>query len=150
MAIQRDKPYSQFNFIVTLGDDGGKDSPDGGFQEISGLGMEINIAEYRAGNAKINHAQKVPGLAKVEDITLKRGLFGSVALTSWISAVRDGTAAQERPVTIELLSEDRTTVMTWVLSGALPKKLTGPAFNGKGTDVAIEELVIVAETIKYE
>ncbi len=145
----RERPYSQFNFTVNLGGD--STDADGGFQEISGLGMEVNVAEYRAGNAKDNHATKIPGLPKVEDVTLKRGLVGTDALTKWLAQVRDGASDAQRVITIALLSEDRqNTAMTWVLTGALPKKLTGPAFNGKGTDVAMEELVVVAERLDYK
>ena len=40
MATEREAlPYSQFNFLVTIGDDQ-PDRAQAGFQEISGLGME--------------------------------------------------------------------------------------------------------------
>jgi phage tail-like protein len=54
-------------------------------------------------------------------------------------------------VTIELQSEDHTqTVQSWKLTNARPTKYTGPSLSGKGTDVAIEELVLASERIDLE
>ena len=72
MAVQRDRPYNQFNFLVDLGT-GDTDGPDAGFQEISGIGMEVAIAEYRNGNDRENQVRKIPGLTKYANVTLKRG-----------------------------------------------------------------------------
>ena len=52
MAVFRDRPYVQFNFLVDLGT-GNTDGPDAGFQEISGIGMEVTVSEYRNGNEDI-------------------------------------------------------------------------------------------------
>ena len=57
MAVKRERPYVQFNFLVDLGD-GNTDGPDAGFQEISGIGMEVTVAEYRPGNKKENSVMK--------------------------------------------------------------------------------------------
>jgi hypothetical protein len=38
--------------------------------------------------------------------------------------------------------------MSWKLVKARPIKYTGPSLNGKGTDVAVEELVIASERIE--
>ena len=149
MATERDAiPYSQFNFMVTLGDEG-PDRPQAGFQEISGLGMEINVAEYRSGNSLENAAVKVTGTYKVPDITLKRGVMGYLDLYQWLDEVRNGAQDQLRTIKIDLMSEDRATVaMSWKLVRARPIKYTGPSLNGKGTDVAVEELVLAAERIE--
>jgi hypothetical protein len=52
MAVLRERPYVQFNFLVDIG--AGTDGPDAGFQEVSGIGMEVTVAEYRNGNHKEN------------------------------------------------------------------------------------------------
>lgn len=149
MATEREAlPYSQFNFLVTIGDDQ-PDRAQAGFQEVSGLGMEINVAEYRAGNTNDNTPIKITGTYKVPDITLKRGLMGYLDLYGWLNTVRDGSQTDLRTVKIDLLSEDRSTVaLTWKLLLARPIKYTGPSLNGKGTDVAIEELVLASQRIE--
>jgi phage tail-like protein len=141
-----DTPVSQFNFNVKLG------TSEAGFQEVSGLGMEIHVAEYRAGNYIENSPQKITGSYKVNDVTLKRGVFlgDAATLYGWIDAVRDGDQTQARTVIIQLMDENvsnPTAVRTWTLSKARPIKLTGPAFMGKGADIAIEELVLASERI---
>ncbi|MCI0394370.1 MAG: phage tail protein [Chloroflexi bacterium] len=148
MAELRERPYSQFNFLVDLGT-GDTESPQAGFQEVSGLGMEITIAEYRNGNEKDNAARKITGTYKVPDVTLKRGVIGALDLYEWLDQVRSGSQNALRTITIQLLSEDRTTTaMVWKLTNARPMKYTGPALNGKGTDVAVEELVLACERIE--
>jgi phage tail-like protein len=149
MAVERDRPYSQFNFKVLI--EGGPDaeSTKAGFQEVSGLGMEITVAEYRGGNFKDNTPMKVTGTYKVPDVTLKRGLIGDTAtLYSWINEVRNGNQQALRSVTVQLLSEDHANIaQSWVLKNARPTKYTGPSLSAKGTDVAIEELVLACERI---
>jgi phage tail-like protein len=147
MAEFRERPYSQFNFLVNLGT-GDTDSPQAGFQEVSGLGLEITVAEYRNGNEKDNAPRKITGTYKVPDVTLKRGVIGSLDLYEWLNEVRDGSQDALRTVSIQLQSEDHTTVaQEWQLSSARPIKYTGPSLNGKGTDVAVEELVLACERI---
>ncbi|HEV2121594.1 MAG TPA: phage tail protein [Chloroflexota bacterium] len=148
MAELRARPYSAFNFLVRLGDEGDPNSPQAGFQEVSGLGMEITVQEYRAGNSKENSPIKITGINKVTDVTLKRGVIGALDLYQWLDQVRSGAQDALRTVVIQLQSEDHTTTaLEWKLTGARPIKYTGPSFNGKGTDVAIEELVLAAERI---
>lgn len=150
MATERNRPYSTFNYLVDLGGGDGTDSPRAGFQEVSGIGVEVTMQEYRAGNDNRNAPTKIPGLYKVTDVSLKRGILGATDLLGWLEDVRRGVEAR-RTVTIQLQSEDRGAIaMTWVLEGARPMKYTGPSLNGKGTDVAIEELSLSVEEIKWE
>ena len=76
MAVQRDRPYAQFNFLVDLGT-GNTDGPQAGFQECSEIGMSVDVTEYRNGNEKENSVRKITGLNKSTDVTLKRGVIGS-------------------------------------------------------------------------
>ncbi len=150
MATEREYPYSQFNFRVSW-DGLDEQTVQAGFQEVSGLGMEITVAEYRAGNHSENSPIKVSGTFKVPDVTLKRGVLGATDLYTWLDAVRDGTQGQLKNVTIKLMAEDRQTeAVKWKLYNARPMKYTGPSLNGKGTDLAIEELVLAAESIELE
>jgi phage tail-like protein len=148
MATERDRPYGAFRYLVDFGS--GTDGAKAGFQEVTGLGIEITMQEYRAGNDLRNAPQKIPGLYKVTDVSLKRGLLGALDLAEWLNNVRNGADAR-RTVTVQLQSEDHSTIaMTWKLEGAQPMKYTGPSLNGKGTDVAIEELGLSIEDIKFE
>lgn len=149
MATERENPYGAFNFLVDFG--AGSDTVRAGFQEVSGLGMEIAVSEYRNGNDRVNAPRKVPGLFKVPDVTLKRGVIGSLDLWEWIVQTRDGDPQARRTVTIQLLDESRQVVAeTWRLERAFPIRYRGPLLSAKGTDLAIEELVLAAERIELD
>jgi len=150
MAVLRDRPYVQFNFLIDLGD-GVTDGPQAGFQELSGVGMEVTVAEYRAGNMKENSVQKITGINKSTDVTMKRGVIGSLDLYSWLDQIRNGDQKAFRTVTIKLQNEDHTQVVqTWKLLRARIIKHTSGPFNAKGTDVAMEELVVAYERLQME
>jgi phage tail-like protein len=150
MAVQRDRPYVQFNFLVDLGT-GNTDGPDAGFQEISNVGMEVTVAEYRNGNEKENSVRKITGLNKATDVTMKRGVIGSLTLYNWLNDIRNGNQNALRTVIIQLQNEDHTAVVqTWkLLRARIIKHISGP-FNAKGTDVALEELTISYERLEME
>lgn len=153
MAVQRDNPYGAFNFRVTVDRFGGNaDATQAGFQEISGLGMEVTEAEYRNGNEKENHVRKMNGIYKATDVTLKRGIIGWTDFYDWLKDVRQGSQDVRSNVTIELMDEARTgPVMTWILINAKPKSYKGATLNAKGgTDVAMEELVLACEKMNLE
>ena len=148
MAVLRDRPYVQFNFLVDLGN-GNTEGPEAGFQEVSGIGMEVTVAEYRNGNDKENHVRKLGGVHKVGDVTLKRGILDSKLLFDWIAQARTQGPAAQKSVTITLLDESQAPVQTWVLRGVIPMKYTGPTLAGKGGgEVAMEEIVLSAEALE--
>jgi phage tail-like protein len=150
MAIQRDRPYVQFNFLVDLGD-GVTEGPAAGFQELSGIGMEVTVSEYRTGNARENSVMKITGMNKSTDVTMKRGVIGSLNLYSWLNQIRNGDQAALRQVVIQLQNEDHTAVVqTWKLKNARIIKHTSGPFNAKGADVAMEELVLAYERLEME
>lgn len=145
--IQRDTPYGAFNFQVDLGN-----GVAGGFSDVAGLVTEMTVAEYRNGNEAENHVRKIPGVHKVGDVTLKRGLIGSADLFQWIKQARTEGYKAKRTVVIHLQDEARDgPVATWRLQGAVPLKYTGPTLAGKGGgDVAMEELVLSCEGYEIE
>lgn len=149
MPAKRERPYAQFNFLVDLGS--GTDGVDAGFQEVSNLGMEVTVAEYRNGNEKDNSVRKITGLNKATDVTFKRGVIGSDSLYSWLNDIRNGNEDSLRTVRVHLMAEDHSgPVQSWnLLRARIIKYVSGP-FNAKGTDVAMEELVIAYESLAME
>jgi phage tail-like protein len=150
MAVKRDRPYVQFNFLVDLGT-GNSDGSDAGFQEVSGIGMEVTVAEYRNGNEKDNSVRKITGLNKSTDVTMKRGVIGSLTLYEWLHQIRNGDQNALRNIVVQLQNEDHTAVVqTWKLLRARIIKHTSGPMNAKGTDVAMEELVVAYERLEME
>lgn len=145
MAVRRDNPYAGFNFEVDLGD-----GAVAGFSEVSGLSIEVQTIAYREGSDKRNMVRKLAGLAKVSDVTLKRGIVGGLELYQWLQQGVQG-AVQKRMVVIRLWTEDRSEVaVTWKLIGAFPVKLTHGPLRAAESQVAVEELVLAADALELE
>ncbi len=141
----RTTPYGAFNFTVSF--DGSE--LFGGFSDVSGIGNEIAIAEYRFGNDVENHVRKVAGVTKCDDVTLKRGILDSQTLFDWIDAARTQGPAAQKTVKITLQDEAQNPVQSWLLRGVVPMKYTGPTLAAKGGgDVAMEEIVLSAEKME--
>ena len=150
MAVLRDLPYAQFNFLVDLGT-GATEGPQAGFQECSEIGTSVDVIEYRNGNDRENNVRKLTGLSRVSDVTLRRGIIGSLDLFEWLDQVRNGDQAAVRTVTIQLLNEERSAVVqAWRLVRArIVNHVSGP-FNARSSDVAMEELTLSYERLELE
>ena len=141
----RTTPYGAFNFTVSF--DGSESF--GGFSDVSGIGNEIAIAEYRFGNDLENHVRKVAGITKCDDVTLKRGILDSKTLFDWIDQARTQGPDAQKTVKITLQDEAQNPVQSWLLRGVVPMKYTGPTLAAKGGgDVAMEEIVLSAEKME--
>jgi phage tail-like protein len=146
-----------FNFRISLNHSGGTERSlgNGGFQECSGLQIEVDVQELQEGGRNNGVIRQV-GRGKYSPLVLKRGMLfpddGKVynEFWNWIQGVVDGV----RPVrrydgVIEMLSADGIdTVATWTFDRGLPQKIAGPSFNAKTGEVAIEELTIVHEGLR--
>ncbi len=139
-------PLPAFYFKVSIEDVG-----DLSFKEISGLDMEFDVIEYRAGDSKEFTKLKMPGLRKHGDITLKKGIFqNDKKLWDWIGQIKLNTIKRVG-VTISLLDQEGAPAQTWKLINAWPKKITVEGFKADtGTEAAMETLIFVHEGITIE
>lgn len=144
MAVQRDNPYTNFNFVVDIGL-----GDDMGFSEVDLPQGEIEVIEYREGSDNVSSARKLPGRARYANVILKRGIAGRTDLFDWWKSVRDG-AVSRRSVSITLLDEERKPVQRWVLRNAWPTKLDYSRLEGLGNEVAIETLELAHEGFETE
>jgi phage tail-like protein len=173
MALEKDRKLANtFNFWITLrksaaiesgaagvsgvqSESSGEQLGDGGFQECTGLDIEMDVQELQEGGRNDGVIQRV-GRGKYSRIVLKRGmLYGTdnkvnPALWAWLQGILSGT----RPVprydgTIQMMSADRRDVLaTWSFDRGLPAKVTGPQLNAKSGEIAIEELHIAHEGLR--
>lgn len=132
-------PLPKFHFRVEWG------GTSMSFQEVSGLDLEAQTLEYRAGNSPVFSAVKMPGLKKTGNITLKKGVFkGDNKFWDWFNQIKQNTI-QRVPVTISLLDEAGQPTMVWTLANAWPTKVTGTDLKAEGNEVAIEAIEIAHE-----
>ncbi len=150
MAIQRMNPYSNHNYLVDLGT-GDPQSVQAGFSEIVLPDTEIEIIEYRTGNERDSGVRKLPGRVKYGNLTLKRGVIGSLDLYQWLDQIRNGDRNAFRNVTIHLQNEERTDiVLTWTFRKAWPLRYSFSPLQAKGDDVLIERLELVFDRMEME
>ena len=115
------------------------------FHEISGLDVESQPIEYRAGNSPTFSVQKMPGIKKYSDITMKKGVFKSDnKFWDWFNEIKMNTV-KRIPVTISLLDEEGSPTMVWTLTNAWPTKISGTDLKSTGNEVAVETIVIAHE-----
>lgn len=117
-----------------------------GFSDVSGLTQEIQPIEYRDGLMSGNTISlKRPGLKKVNNISLKRGITqGNNDLFNWFNN-NGAPNVERRDVTITLLNDASEPVMVWVALQAFPIKCEGPGLKATGNDIAIESVELVHE-----
>jgi len=146
MATERPNknPYSAFNFTVTI-----NGAVVAAFQEVSGLDSENTPIEYREGGDAFNTVRKLVGLEKYSNLTLKRGLTGTLLPWQWRQEVRDGGTAfpPVRNVVIQLQNEQHVNVYKWTLTNAWCTKLSGPALKGQGNELAIETMELAYDRL---
>ncbi|NOY63099.1 MAG: phage tail protein [Gammaproteobacteria bacterium] len=128
---------------------------NGGFQECSGLEVEMDVQEYLEGGRNDGVIRRV-GRAKYTNIVLKRGMFyggdGQVLreLWGWLQGIVSGqlpVARYDGVIEVKNRSGDRV-VATWIFERGLPAKIRGPELNGKSGEIAIEELHIAHEGLR--
>lgn len=135
-------PLPKFYFSVQLGED-----KSVSFQEVDGLNTETQVIEYRHGNSPIFYPIKMPGLGRVGNVTMRKGIFVKDSkLFAWYSEIKLNTI-KRRTVVVNLLDEAGNPKMTWTLNNAWPTKITGTDLKSEGNEVAVESVEIAFETL---
>lgn len=134
-------PLPKFYFSVQIG--GNATS----FQEVTGLETESRPIEYRHGDSPSFYPIKMPGLGKVGNVTMRKGIFvNDTALWNWFNQIKLNTIARQT-VVVNLLDETGAPKMVWTLNNAFPTKVTGTELKSEGNEVAVESVEIVYETL---
>lgn len=143
LPSRRDDPFRNFLFQVEV-----EGLNAGSFSEVAIAEHTTDVIDYRTGD-QATHMQRVPGLTKYGDITLKRGMgTGTDELITWRQAVIDGTSPDFRHnVHIRVIDPNGSPQQQFTLLNAWPSKLDLPDFNAKGNDVAILSLTLTHEGV---
>jgi len=121
-----------------------------GFSEVTGLTQEKQVIEYRDGSFPEYASIKMPGIPKVSNVTLKRGVVkGDNEFASWLATVKLNTV-ERRDLVVSLLNEEHKPVMTWKVHNAFPVKVEGPQLKAGGNEVAIESIELAHEGLEVQ
>lgn len=135
-------PLPKFYFSVALGDNDAVS-----FQEVDGLESETQPIEYRHGNSPVFYPIKMPGLGRVGNVTMRKGIFvNDSTFWDWYNEIKMNTIAR-RTIVISLLDEEGNPKTTWTLNNAWPTKITGTDLKSEGNEVAVESVEIAYETL---
>ncbi len=138
-------PLPSFYFKVSISNVG-----DISCSEISGLEVEYDVIEYRAGDSQIFTKTKMPGLLKTNEITLKKGIFkDDKAMWDWINKIKLNTIQRES-ATVSLMDESGSVAKTWKIANVWPKKFTIEGFKADSNTPAFESLILVHEGVTVE
>lgn len=137
-------PQVKFHFQVEWG------GTKIGFQEVSGLDMEIEPLEYREGSSLEFSKINMPGMVKYSDVTLKRGVFKSDnEFYAWMNTIKMNKV-ERRDITISLLDEEHAPVVVWKLKNVWPMKIQSTDLKAMGNEIAIETMVLKHEGLTIQ
>ena len=111
------------------------------------MDFETQVIEYRHSNSKLFSTEKMPGISKYGNVTLKRGVFvKDNTFWDWQAQISMNTI-KRRTVIIRLLDEGGNVTMQWTLMNAWPTKITCTDLKSDGNEVAVDTLEIAHEQL---
>lgn len=145
-------PLMNFRFCVEI--DGVASS---GFNEVSGIGAETDIVEYREG-CDASTVRKMRGLTKFPDLTLSRGMTSDLDLWKLQTRVFDafigasGAASPLYRFDMYLIQRDMAgiDIRTWKFEKCWVSKYEIGDLSGTGNEVVLETIQITHEGFYLE
>ncbi len=143
-------PFTSFNFAVEInrGEDG-KPLVNAAFAECDGLEMNMEVKTIREGGAN-DRQIRLNGPITYGLLTLKRGMTASFDLWEWFNDSVDDPRLRANGEVVLFGVDGSTERARFLLSRCLPVKLKGPALNAKDGQIAVEELQVAYETLKFK
>lgn len=142
----RNDPLRNFRYRLEIGN-----ITRAGFSEVMIAETTVDAVDYREGDHP-PHVQKLSGLTKYGNITLKWGVTvggNALELFKWHSAVSAGQIKNQRQtVVIQVMDEAGKDAARFVITDAWPVKYDPSDLNAKGNEVFIELLELANEGIE--
>lgn len=138
--IKKEYPLLAYRFHVNF------DGQAMAFSEVSGLQIEYQTITYFD-----NFGPKyMPGMSNPINFTLSKGVIkGESTFYTWINSTKHNVI-NKKDFTISLLDEEDKPVVVWSVQNAFPIKLSAPSFDAKTSEVAIDSLDLMADSLKVE
>ena len=134
-------PRDQAELVPNVGN-------EDGFQEVTGLGAELETMPYPEGGMNA-FTHQLPVRHKWNNLTLKRGVISTRALWLWYQAGLTQSLGARRDGTIALMHPDGEIAITWGFLGGLAVKWNGPDLNAMDGSIAVESIEIAHQGV-YE
>jgi len=141
------EPFTAFAFAIELRLPG-SDRPlcEAAFSACEGLELRREILRFREGTDPTSVHLR-PGAESFGNVILHRGMTSGFDLWDWWERVRRGEATRATCDIVVLTPDLAQERVRFRLYNCLPAKLTGPALDAAGNDIAIESLELACEGI---
>lgn len=150
-------PLTTYGFIVTLNPGDAYLPPaqaaqvkmfaNGEFQEVRGLGADLEVITYAEGGIN-DYVHQLPGRHSWSRISLRRGLVRDRGLWEWYQAGLTQSLGARRDGSVILMSPDGQHLVSWEFYAGIAVKWTGPEFNAMQSGLAIEGLEIAHHGVR--
>lgn len=148
MAVPRERPYGNSNFLVDFGM-GDSRSVSMGFAEVIFPPFKAGKAGWRQKDPVIVKDIGAAETAEDNHIVLKRGLIGNLDLYNWWDMERRGKAPKDCKMIVELLSEDQATVvLTWRFRNVRPVSLSYSPLRALEGGIVMETVVLAFDSME--
>jgi phage tail-like protein len=148
-------PFAAFSFSIEILLPGrGDPLCAAAFAECDGLEVNMELKTIREGGNNDTQVRFAGPLA-FGTMTLKRGMTTNFDLWTWFQSAADDPTlrATARVVILNPVAQGagaRKELCHFEMSRCLPQKLKAPALNARDGIVAIEELQVAYETLKFQ
>jgi phage tail-like protein len=137
-------PHPAFHFLVEAG------FSRVGFARVLLPRLEREVIRYREGGSPEGTSLTMPGLLKMGDCVLERGVVpADNEFFQWLNTALVGMV-ERRDVVIKLLDAQHQPVMTWHLRNCFPSVLDWSVLDAQQSSVLIETLHLVAQSVQVE
>ena len=143
------RPFTAFNFSVEInrGEDA-KPLVSAAFAECDGLEMSMELKTIREGGAN-DRQIRFNGPVALGQLTLKRGMTDNFDLWHWFQDSVSNPRLRANAEVVMYAGDGSTVCASFQLSRCVPMKLKAPALNARDGQVAVEELQVAYETLRF-
>lgn len=142
-------PFTAFNFSVEINrGTEGKPLANAAFSECDGLEMSMDVKTIREGGAN-DRQIRLNGPVSYGQLTLKRGMTESFDLWIWFHDSIEQPRLRADAEVVLLAADGSTERARFRLERCVPVKLKAPTLNAKEGQIAVEELQIAYETLRF-
>lgn len=148
MAIRREQPYRNSNFLVDFGQ-GDSRSLIAGFSDVIFPEFPVDQSESPQRPHVVPQPVEQDDVAAANRLILKRGVIGSLDLYAWWDEARNGAVPRTRTVNVELLGDDQeTVVLTWRFNNVRPVSLSYSPLHAMGGGILMETLTLAFDRME--
>lgn len=140
--------YPPTGFYFTVNIDGVQGKNEGSFQEVSGLNIKLGKEDIKEGGEN-RYIHRLPLRPQFENLILKRGMVTGSGLLQWVEDTAQFIfPSQPKNVTVILMDEESTPLVSWEFSNAYPVTYQISPFKSQEGALVLETVEICYDYFK--